>query len=109
MNRDQFAAVALNGLMVKGPPKDLPVEQRTTEQLVRMAYEIADEMVRQQKHDADNEILELACAASDVWVEYWQRLKEGDAAARMFMPQYADTLSRLEEATRSRPMRKVRP
>lgn len=119
MTRDQLASAALSGLLQAealrpnvqdaGPPA--PGELRGDPALVARSYALADEMLRQQKPDEDgfSKIFELACAAGDVWIEYWKLVKQDDRAAiRDFMPKYAEVLSRLEEATRSCATRKVR-
>ena len=101
MNRDEFAAAALTGLLAQsmGAP-------RPSDVLVKEAYILADEMVRQQKPCADNfEIFEFACAASDAWA--YENL-HGDLVRAPSLDLYV-SMKRLEEATRPRAMRKVRP
>ena len=102
MTRDQFAAAALTGILASGFGKVSGSE------VVAIAYELADGMVRRQKPVADNdEIFELACAVADAFVLAKEAREKGN------LKEATDGLytlvARLEEATRPRAMRKVRP
>lgn len=100
MNRDDFAAAALTGLMQTLDRLSVFRPENDGE-LVMRAYAIADKMVRQSTNVRfTDELLEVACAASDTWI---------NEAFTSVPVKFAAQMNRLELATRPLSMRKVRP
>ena len=103
--RDEFAAAALQGLLGtcvgRVPEADM---------LARSAYAIADEMIRQGKPEPDgfkefaHEL--LACVVADTFVEMQAH---GPGYDLDEVDKLHECIKRLEVATRSSTLRKVRP
>lgn len=102
-NRDQFAAAALAGILAA------KFGDASGPDIVAIAYEFADGMVRGQKSEPENnDIFKIACAVADEWSKYYNAAAMG-VSVGIDDPALVTALNFLEEATRQHAMRKVRP